>query len=64
MPASFANFLCENGIKDKFKVVLTEILYIATNSYIRKKSYNSSLPKMDYIMLKKYTKTNHVNIGL
>lgn len=54
MPASFAIFLCENGIfKNNFKVVLTEIVYEATNPYIRKKTYNVSLPKMDYIMLKK-----------
>lgn len=53
MPVSFAIFLCENGIKNNFKVVLTEIVYEATNPYIRKKSYNISLPKIDYIMLKK-----------
>lgn len=65
MPASFAIFLCENGIiKNNFKVVLTEIVYEATNPYSRKKSHNISLPQMDYVMLKKYIETNHVNIGL
>lgn len=53
MPANFANFLCENCIISNFKSVLTEIVCIAMNSYIRKKSYNFSFLKKDYIMLKK-----------
>lgn len=63
MPASFANFLCENGIiKNNFKFMLTEVVYIATNPYIGK-SYNFILPMKDYIMLKN-SKTKHVNIRL
>lgn len=62
MPASFAIFYVKT-IKNNSKSVLAQIIYIATNSSIRKK-YNFSLPKMDYIMLKKYAKTKCVNIRL
>lgn len=68
MPASFANFLCENYI---IKVILSLYLlkqsYIAMNPYIRKKSYSFSFCKKDCIMPKKkkmYAKTEHINIKL
>lgn len=61
MPASFAIF--EKLLLKKIKSVLTQIVYIAMNAHMRKK-YNSSSPKMDCIMLRKYTKTKHVNIRL
>lgn len=47
--------------KSNFKSVLTQLVCIAMNPYIRKKSYNFSFPKMDCIMLKKYTNSKHIN---
>lgn len=41
MPASFANFFyVKTIIKSNFRTVLTDIVDIAMNPYIRKKSYN------------------------
>lgn len=41
------------------KSMLTELVCIAMNLHIRKKTSNFSLPKMDYILLRKYTNAKH-----
>lgn len=57
MPASFANFFyVKTIIKSNFRTVLTDIVDIAMNPYIRKKSYNLSFLKKEYIVLKKVCK--------